>query len=97
MQVVKLTFTAFYTESGYDFVSLYNGYNSSSSRIVQLSGRHSDLPSYYSTQIYMFVNFRTNTATIYSGFIASFMSLYGKFSEKDRLVMSTDKFTIVTY
>jgi len=78
LQVVTLTFSVFTTEYGYDYVSLYDGYDASALLIVQLNGRYSDLPSYYSTQMYMFVNFRTDSSVTRYGFIASYQSTYGK-------------------
>jgi len=77
MQVVMLTFSAFQTESCCDFIRLYDGYDSSAGFIVELSGSPL-LTSYYSSQMYMFVNFWTDGSITYSGFIATYQSSNGE-------------------
>ena len=63
------------TETGYDFVTIYDGSNDQSTRIAKLSG---NLGSFHisSTGNSLFVKFKSNCCSQYSGFLATIH--YGK-------------------
>ena len=68
---LRLVFFRFETESGYDFVNVYNGTSSSSPLIGQYDG--STLPAAItSSGNNLFINFTTDGSVIKSGFAASY-------------------------
>jgi trimeric autotransporter adhesin len=75
VKVVSISFQQIATENGYDYIRVYDGDNSSSNLIVELSG---DNPSrrtkYYSSQSNMFVKFTSDSSVFASGFSASYIS-----------------------
>lgn len=75
--VAKITFSYFSTEKCCDFVSIYDGFNSSSNTIAYISGldvNHNDL-IFTSTQQYMYIKFTSNGLVTYQGFSATFESI----------------------
>ncbi|WP_196888510.1 CUB domain-containing protein [Aureivirga sp. CE67] len=73
---VKLTFTEFETESGYDFVRVYDGNNTSAPLLGEYSG--TSLPDEITTSVgvgQMFVVFTSDPGVNYSGFEAEYEAL----------------------
>jgi CUB domain len=74
-QVVTLNFYAFSTESCCDFVTLYDGYDSSATQLAAISGRPTFSGSGYSTtQRYMYITFTSDSSSSWSGFSATYSS-----------------------
>jgi len=69
--MVKLTFNSFSTES-YDYVKLYDGYDSSKPLIAILYGSIDLSLPYTSTQRYMFITFTSDETITSSGFSANY-------------------------
>jgi Zn-dependent metalloprotease/plastocyanin len=71
---ITLTFSAFNTESGFDYLTVYNGSNSSGTQLLQANG--SKLPnSVTATSGKMFITFKTDRNVTYSGFQANWTSV----------------------
>jgi len=70
---ITLSFSSFATESGFDFLIVYDGYNNSASRIGYFSG--SSIPSSVnSSGGTMFVQFTSDKATVAAGWTANYTS-----------------------
>jgi CUB domain len=75
VKVVSISFENVNTESGWDFIRVYDGDSSSANRIVQLTGNNpTRLAKYYTTQINMFVEFTSDGSVFASGFSASYIA-----------------------
>jgi CUB domain len=75
-QVVRLTFQpSFRTESGNDFVKLYDGYDNTAPLLASLSGSSLPVSDFYSTQQYMFITFTSDRFFSNVGFNATYASI----------------------
>jgi hypothetical protein len=72
---ITLNFTSFTTESNYDFVRIYDGFNNSSPLLGSYSGSIMP-PSFISSGSSLFLEFTTNGSITYSGWSANFDCTY---------------------
>ena len=70
-QRIKLVFTDFTTEFGYDFVRLYDGPSSSHTLLGEWSGSYNSSFDNYTSQNVAFVVFETDFSIVASGFQAN--------------------------
>ena len=71
---VTISFSSFSTESGYDFVYLYDGSSTGATLLAQLSGSSLSTYTYTSSQQYMYVKFTSDTSTTSTGFTAALLA-----------------------
>ncbi len=74
-QVLQLDFTAFSTESHFDFVTIFDGPSTSSPILASVSGGSLTQTWYRSTGGVMFIRFATDQSVTSSGFSATFTSV----------------------
>ncbi len=75
-KILKITFTTFVTESGFDYVNVYDGTSSSATAFTTspgLSGTKTGaaLPTYTSSGTSMTVRFKSDGSNVAAGFVAS--------------------------
>lgn len=75
LQIIRITFNYLNTQSGNDFVQLYDGISSSNTLLASLSGSITSGTSYTSSGISMFVRFTSNSATVSNGFSATYTAV----------------------
>jgi CUB domain len=74
-QFVRLNFEKISTEKQADVIYVYDGKNANGSLVDQLSGTSwIVLPTYTTTQRYLFIRFTTNNETEFAGFSAKYSS-----------------------
>lgn len=73
--IVTVVFNVFTTQLSTDIVSIYDGYNTSSRIIADLSGSVVTPFAYSSTQEYMYIHLTSNSSGTYQGFSAYFQSM----------------------
>ncbi|XP_038141380.1 deleted in malignant brain tumors 1 protein-like isoform X3 [Cyprinodon tularosa] len=69
-QFIRLEISNLSTECGYDWVDVYDGYNTNNRRVLQLC--HTNQTVYHSTGHYVTVHFRTDGSVSRGGFYASY-------------------------
>jgi hypothetical protein len=76
-RTVTITFSSFSTESGYDFVQIWECGTSQCDtgyKLDQISGDYSSSLSYTSNTGYMFVRFTSDTSVEKAGFVSTYTS-----------------------
>ena len=73
-QSITLTFSQFSTESGFDYIRIYNGPNTTSPLLLSTSG-YSIPSAVTATSGYMYITFTTDGSVTSSGFAASWTSV----------------------
>ena len=71
---VTISFSSFSTESGYDFVYLYDGSSTGATLLAQLSGPSLSTYTYTSSQQYMYVKFTSDSSNVATGFTAALLA-----------------------
>lgn len=78
LKVVEISFNTFWSETGYDILSIYDGNTATSSQLIaSLSGFYASQPpgSFKTTQNYMFLRFTSDVSVVDIGFSLNYTSV----------------------
>ena len=70
-------FLEFYTEAGYDVLTIYDGPSSLSTEIGTVSGQYSSGPVYFSSGTSMWFEFSSDSSNTRRGFHANYTAIHG--------------------
>ena len=69
-------FLEFYTEAGYDVLTIYDGPSSLSTEIATVSGQYSSGPVYFSSGTSMWFEFSSDSSNTRRGFHANYTAIH---------------------
>ncbi|XP_019631552.1 PREDICTED: CUB and sushi domain-containing protein 1-like, partial [Branchiostoma belcheri] len=72
--IIRLTFDSFYTEYGYDFLTIYDGASDNATEMEELAGYHSQISPIISTSNTLFLMFTSDGSVSRQGFQFNYTS-----------------------
>lgn len=77
-KVIRISFTRFCTESGWDFVTLYDGNDQQAPQIARISGCPPTDICFTALHGAMYVTFTSDSSVVFGGFNATYATVSGK-------------------